>query len=89
MEGMEVFGLAEEAIQAGLQEVQLIQELGDLLLPVLMVTGGQGPVEMLEMTGQRLSMGFRFTVFGFRFSVRGSGERLSGKGVRGQHGWET
>lgn len=52
MEGVEVFGLTEDPVQAGLQEVQLIQELGDLLLTVLMVTGGQGPVEMLEMAGE-------------------------------------
>jgi hypothetical protein len=52
MEGVEIFGLAEDPVEAGLQEADLIHELGGFLLPLLLVTGGQGPVEMLEVAGQ-------------------------------------
>jgi hypothetical protein len=52
VEGVEVFGLAEDAIEADLLEVQFVQEGGlmGLMFPVVM--GGQGLAEMLEMAGQ-------------------------------------
>ncbi len=52
VEGVEIFGLAEEAVQAGLQEIQPIKELGDLMLPDLAVLGGQGLFKMLEVAGE-------------------------------------
>jgi hypothetical protein len=122
VEGVEVFGLAEEASEAGLHEVELLQE-GDLVgLMLMVVPGGQGLAEMLEVAGEGrggeaepgpqgaegetqeqglVDFGQRgviadgtavihgFSVFGFRFFViRRSGERLSGEGAKGQHGWE-
>ena len=52
MEGVEVFGLAEDAIEADLLEVQFVQEGGlvGLMFPVVM--GGQGLAEMLEVAGE-------------------------------------
>ena len=52
VEGVEVFGLAEETIEAGLQKVQLLHEGGlvGLIFPV--VAGGQGLAEMLEVAGE-------------------------------------
>ena len=35
MEGVEIFGLAEDPVEAGLQEADLIHELDGLLLPLL------------------------------------------------------
>ncbi len=68
MEGVDIFSLAEEAVQAGLQDIQPIQEMGDLLLPDLAVLVGQGPVEMLEMAGKG----------------RGREAELSGQGAQGE-----
>lgn len=52
VEGVEVFGLAEEAVKADLQEVQLVQEGGlvGLMFPIVGI--GQGPAEMLEVAGE-------------------------------------
>ena len=38
--------------------------------------------------GAAVVHGFRVQVLGFRFSVKESGEKLSGKGPKGQHGWD-
>jgi hypothetical protein len=68
VEGVEVFGLAEDAMEAGLQEVQLVQEGGlvGLMFPVVM--GGQGLAEMLEMAGEG----------------RGGQTELGGQGAEGE-----
>jgi hypothetical protein len=52
VEGVEVFGLAEEAVQAGLLEVQFVQEGG--LVGLVGFVGGicQGLAEMLEVAGE-------------------------------------
>jgi hypothetical protein len=52
VEGVEVFGLAEEAVQAGLLEVQLVQEGGLAGLMGFVGGGLQGPAEMLEVAGE-------------------------------------
>ena len=52
VEGVEVFGLAEEAVEAGLQEVELVQEGGLVGLMLMVVAGGQGLAEMLEVAGE-------------------------------------
>lgn len=52
MEGVEVFGLTEEAVEAGLQEVELVQEGGLMGLMLVVVAGGQGLAEMLEVAGE-------------------------------------
>jgi hypothetical protein len=52
VERVEVFGLAEEAVEAGLEEVQLVHEGGLVgqILPLVAV--GQGAAEMLEVAGE-------------------------------------
>lgn len=52
MEGLGVFGLAEEAVQADPQEVQLVQVGGELGLAVLVVLGLKLAAEMLAVAGQ-------------------------------------
>lgn len=52
VEGVEVFGLAEEAIKAGLDEVQLVHEGGLVGLILIVVVDGQGLAEMLEVAGE-------------------------------------
>jgi hypothetical protein len=52
VEGVEVFGLTEEAVEAGLQEVELVQEGGLMGLMLVVVAGGQGLAEMLEVAGE-------------------------------------
>jgi hypothetical protein len=52
VEGVEVFGLAEEASEAGLHEVELLQEGGLVGLMLMAVAGGQGLAEMLEVAGE-------------------------------------
>ncbi|MDO9533363.1 MAG: hypothetical protein Q7O12_14720 [Deltaproteobacteria bacterium] len=43
VEGVEVFGLTEEAVEAGLQEVELVQEGGLVGLMLVAVAGRPGP----------------------------------------------
>ena len=52
VEGVEVFGLPVEATEADLQEVDLVQEGGLMGLMVVVVAGGQGLAEMLEVAGK-------------------------------------
>ncbi len=52
MEGVEVFGLAEEASEAGLHEIELLQDGGLVGLMLMAVAGGQGLAEMLEVAGE-------------------------------------
>ena len=52
VEGVEIFGLTEEAVEAGLQEVELVQEGGLMGLMLVVVVGGQGLAEMLEVAGE-------------------------------------
>jgi hypothetical protein len=52
VEGLGVFGLAEEAVQADPQEVQFVQFSGELGLVVLVVLGLEGPAEMLGVAGK-------------------------------------
>jgi len=123
VQGVEVFGLTEEAIEADFLEVQFVQDGGlmGLMFPVVM--GGQGLAEMLEVAGEGRGgqavlggqgtqgqavhqglvdlrpggvsadgtagiHGFGVLVLGFGFWIKESGERLSGQGPKGQHGWE-
>jgi hypothetical protein len=52
VEGVEVFGLAEESVKTGFHEVQFVQEGGlvGLVFPVVM--GVQGLAEMPEVAGE-------------------------------------
>jgi hypothetical protein len=52
VKGVEVFGLAEEAVQTGLEEVHLVQEGGLAGLMGFVGGGLQGPEEMLEVAGE-------------------------------------
>jgi ABC-type sugar transport system ATPase subunit len=52
VEGVDIFGLSEEAIKADLLEVQLVQEGGLVGLIGLVGADGQGLAEMLEVAGE-------------------------------------
>jgi hypothetical protein len=52
VEGLGVFGLAEEAVQANPEEVQLVQVGGELGLVILVVLGLEGSAEMLGVAGK-------------------------------------
>jgi hypothetical protein len=52
VKGVEVFGLPEEAVEAGLQEFEFVQEGGLMGLMLLVVASGQGVTEMLEVAGE-------------------------------------
>jgi hypothetical protein len=52
VEGMMVLGLVKDAFQAGLKEVQFIQERGLMALPGLVGDVGQGPAQMFGMAGE-------------------------------------
>ena len=68
VEGVEVFGLTEEAIEADFLEVQFVQDGGlmGLMFPVVM--GCQGLAEMFEVAGEG----------------RGGQAVLGGQGAQGQ-----
>jgi hypothetical protein len=52
VEGVQGLGLEEDAVQADLQEVEMVQELVEVFFPGQPVTLAQGPAEMLEVSGE-------------------------------------
>jgi hypothetical protein len=52
VEGMMVLSLVKDAFQAGLKEVQFIQERGLMALPGLVCDVGQGPAQMFGVAGE-------------------------------------
>ena len=55
VEGVETFGLAEEAVQTGLQEFQLLQEGGGAGVLGVAAPGREGAAEMLQVAGESRS----------------------------------
>jgi hypothetical protein len=53
VEGVAVLGIVKDAFQAELEEVQLIQERGLMVLPGFVRSNGQGAAEVFGVTGER------------------------------------
>jgi hypothetical protein len=53
VEGVAVFGLVKDALQAELEEVQLIQERGLMVLLGFVRSDGQGAAQVFSVAGKR------------------------------------